>query len=68
MLVPFPAIPNISLISEHATLSAYAVKTYTDVYYLIKIKFVLSITEYLLTEHLVKMRSGDHKSKSVFLA
>lgn len=44
-------IPKMSLISEHTKLSAYAMKTYADVYYLIKIKFVLSITQHLLAEH-----------------
>lgn len=63
MLVPFSVIPTIGLISEHTTLSAYAVKTYTDVCYLIKIKFILSIHN-TIGKALVKMRFEDHKSKN----
>lgn len=49
MLVPFSVMPNIGLISEHTTVSEYAVKT-TDVYYLTKIKFVLSIIQHQLAK------------------
>lgn len=49
MLVPFSVIPNIGLISEHTKLSV--VKTDTDMCYLIKIKFVLSVTQHLLAVH-----------------
>lgn len=45
-----PVIPYIGLLSEHTAVSAYAVKT-ADVYYLLKIKFVLSIVQHLLAEH-----------------